>query len=239
MRLATACLVLVLALLALAGCVRERSPGEATPTAGTVPLTPGQTGQVLPTRVATPARETAMTITVRVPSNTPEEDAIYLHSGPFVSIPMERAGENLWSVTLTEADFADPLGGGGPDYRGASYDFGNKTLSYTYSRAPSEWGNHAAEDIADAPGIPFWAMARTLTFEPGTERRDAVARWKWFPPDGEALPVYEPELTDWLPRIEGWEFMAGELEADVWHKGQAQLVGPTNEHAKRMNVEWV
>ncbi|MDA1189061.1 MAG: hypothetical protein O2854_05220 [Chloroflexi bacterium] len=256
MRRLVAFVVAALVVALMSACSQEAAPTQTqaattstevsqvvatatTVSAGTATRVVSATATATRVPAATVVPETEMTITVEVPSNTPAEDTVYLVSGPFVSIPMERIGENLWSLTLTEDDLGDPLGRDGVEYQGASYNAGTKVLEYAYSRAPGGWAYLAAEDIVDTPGVEFWARVRSLTFGPGTSKQDTVARWRWFPPEGEELPAYEPELTAWEPRLEGWEFMTGELVADLWFEGQEALVRPTHEWAKLMNVEWM
>lgn len=182
---------------------------------------------------------TARTITVDVPANTPNEDTVYLQSGPWMVWPMTRVDADTWTLTLTESDLVNPAYGMGQSYRGPGYDPNSKILSYAFTR----WGGEymGAEALVEQLEGPFnWFNARDVAFAAGTQIHDHVERWRWSPADGAALPSYAPVLTAWKPRIDGREFQAGVWENDYWFDTMKPVVGPTAlvaKHAAKAN--WV
>ncbi len=178
-----------------------------------------------------------MTVTVDVPKNTPSEDTVYLQSGTHFTRPMTRVDSDTWTIAFSIDDLGDPDYKPGLNYKGADFDNGSQMLKYTFTRG---WGYLGAESLTDRHTDPFWANARSVKFEVGITRKDVVDRWRWFPPDGTALPSHPAALSQWLPRINGAEFQAGVLYADLWDDTIPPLMAPTNAAAKgKAGATWV
>ena len=171
-----------------------------------------------------------MVFTVTVPSNTPEEDRVFMVSGPSKVFTLDRTGPNTWSIALTEADFSDPLWSGVEEnYNGAWFAPDTKQLNYAFTRGYHYLGG---EFLAGDPPFEDWNIGRTTTFIPGTVQVDTVERWRWFLPDGEMLPSYPATLTQWLPRLNGLEFEAGVFILDIWEDYLTAVTRSTNQAAR-------
>lgn len=225
-------LILLLVLGLLAAC------GPKNPTPTSEPLPPRPLGAT-PTPTATAAPEStpapsatpgpdSVTFVVQAPPNTPEEDAVFFASGPFFAEKMADLGGGRWAITLDWDELNDPKWGAGDSYSGPAVLPGG--IQYAYTRG---WGYLGAEASVDDPGVEFWATARTYTWQQGETVDDVVERWRWFPASGETLPVYNATLTEFAPRLNGQEFQAGVLVADLWDEALVHLTTPTNTAAQR------
>ena len=178
-----------------------------------------------------------MHFSVTVPANTPEEDSVFMVSGPFMVYPLEQTGPHIWSLELSVVDMDDPAGRQGSDSRGAAFDERSQQFSYAYTRGQDYFGGELLSD--DLPSGE-WSTGRTATFASGARQEDTVARWRWFPPDGEEQEKYPATLTDWVPRFEGAEYEAGVFLADIWDDNLSAVTRSTNEAAKRgASATWV
>lgn len=165
-----------------------------------------------------------MTFEVTVPDNTPSSDTIHLYAqSPF---PMPRVGPRKFRLTLTREQL---------QLEGSA-----QTIKYRYTRNGYDF--RAAEYLEPDTGDYFWTeRGRQATFARDKVQRDAVTRWRWFPPGGVTIDRtsdLEP-VGEFLPRLNGTEFRSGQVIEDFYTLAFDYTFDQTAERLADLGYRWV
>ena len=158
---------------------------------------------------------------VEVPANTPSDAVIFMEitypgdsSGAYFTVQMIKVNSSTWSLTLQR-----PAG----------------TVHYRYTQ-----GNMAflsAEEFSPDSDD----TKHSATVKPGDVIKDNIAKWRWFPAPGEALPIVDNAAASTViaGRANGEKFQRGYMLVDFWWVPMKDLIAPTDAAMKASHGDWV
>src|SRR3989338_4541487 len=171
----------------------------------------------------------AITFIVAVPSNTPEEDIIFMENYQpegIVANRMEKIGPHTHKISFMPEDIEQSVD-----------KHGNAVYYYRYNR--NDYGFIAAEYI-EPDGYPDGtAMPRSVLFIPGKIYEDKVERWRWFPEGEINYKTYIEPNSDFPSRIDDIEFRSGQAIQDLYVPAFDNFFDSTAKHIKEMGYKWV
>jgi hypothetical protein len=184
-----------------------------------------------------------MAFEVKVPSNTPEEDLIFLrywHPTPPVgvsevtnAIQMERVAPFTYRVEVKLEDFK-------------GRDAGYTGIEYRYVRA--DWWDMSTAEVLTAEEADFWVhdvsnwgdRYRQVAFDPGKIQKDVIKRWRWFPRDGIPVENTSDIVAEgtFLQRVNGIEFRSGQGIQDLYLPSYDNYFDSLAQRLKEKNYTW-
>lgn len=163
----------------------------------------------------------SMTFEVTAPANTPSDDLVFIATGSlFNQHRMTKTSPNTWRLTLSREDLSVS---------------DNNTVQYRYVRNGVSF-NGAEYLTPDKP-----ETLRSLTFKQGSTRKDSVERWRWFPAANVSIAPstkLEPG-TAFASRINGQQFLSGQVIEDLYTPPIRPFFGTTAAHMKSVGYNYV
>jgi hypothetical protein len=166
------------------------------------------------------SKKTDFTITVNVPENTFIGNAVFMEffnaQYKFLGfVKMQNVDETTWRVVL-------PVGSG-------------EKFGYRYDRDGIGFAS-AQQFYPDSEKQLYW-----LEPKPGMEINDIVDEWRWFPKQGEQMPIVQSAVdrTTIVDRIDGEKFQRGYQFVDFWWSPFHDLVSPVDNAMKENNANFI
>ncbi len=164
---------------------------------------------------------------VQIPTNTPEEDIIYMYNYQTEGIKehkMEKIDNYKYTISFSQDEIENT----------------NGFYHYRYGR--NGWNFIPSEYLEPNTNDYFWTqLGRKISFpEKGHIQEDIVQRWRWFP-EGELKNQdisYLITESDFPERINKIEFKSGQVIQDLYIRGFEDFFNSTAKHMKERGYKW-